>query len=754
MKFAHQSNTPLSTANRQNSLRAHKLVRTLAACILFAFAIEAVAQNLKPRYRLYSPATLAHLYTSDLNEYNVLATRNWSQENLAHRCLDKGGSYAGIPLTPYYRIYNSTKRWHHWTADFLEHERMKVIPGNSSDGIDCYILTQPAAASLNSLPLYVLYLPPIDKFLWTTDENEKNVLTSTRGWIYVRTDGHVLAPPGVTVPAASMTREDASRLVTQATFGATQAEIARVAALGASAFITEQVNMPQSLYLPQVRASADYPERSWAVMSGLLWKQYFEANDQLRQRVVNALSQIVVISLNQNTLLDQPCATGAYLDTLGRHAFGNFRDILRDVTMSPAMGDYLDMKQSGKADAILNSIPNENYARELLQLFSIGTVMLNLDGTTQLVNGKVVETYSEATAQNLARALTGWTFAAQDQTKTWRWLYPDVPYPMDTASGEKACIAWSAPMQPWTSTFRSADNKRDIIGPAHDTGAKSLLVYPGSANFKQNLPAGQTAEKDLEDAIDNVFNHPNVAPFITAQLIQRLVTSNPTGGYVRRVATIFNNNGSGVRGDMKAVITAILLDEEARAPLERQQNFFGKVREPIMRFTQAHRAFGGKMASGSYSSIWDLSGSDAIGQSPLRAPSVFNFYHPDFAPTGPIETAKLVGPEFEITNSATIGGFADFSKWGILGGFGVGDEPGKRTNPDYSYYTNLSGNPLVMVEALNMTFMAGQMSPKFKSEMVVVATKLTDSNATNQARDRVYQVLWHILNSPEYTVQK
>ncbi len=735
-------------------LRKNTLMLAIAACSLSAVALEASAQNPKPRYRLYSPVTLAHLYTSDLNEYNVLATRGWNQENLAHRCLDTSGTYAGVSLTPYYRIHNATTRWHHWTTDPLEHATMKAIPGNSSDGIDCYILTQPAAPSANTLPLYVLYFAPLNKFLWTTDENEKNILTGARGWVYVRIDGYVLTPPGVNVPAASMTRNDASRLLTQTTFGSTQAEIARVSNLGASAYIAEQISTPQSLYLPQVRANADYPERSWAVMSGLLWKQYFEANDQLRQRVVNALSQILVISLNQNTLLDQPCATGGYLDLLGRHAFGNFRDILRDVTMSPAMGDYLDMKQSGKADAVLNSIPNENYARELLQLFSIGTVMLNIDGTTQLVNGKTVETYSEATAQNLARALTGWTFANQDQAKTWRWLYPDVPYPMDTASGEKACVAWSTPMQPWTSAYRAADNKRDIAGPAHDTGAKALLVYPGSSNFKQNLPAGQTAEKDLEDAIDNVFNHPNVAPFITAQLIQRLVTSNPTGGYVRRVATVFNNNGAGVRGDMKAVITAILMDEEARAPLEKQQSFFGKVREPVMRFTQAHRAFGGKMAGGSYSSIWDLSGSDAIGQGPLRAPSVFNFYHPDFAPTGPIETAKLVGPEFEITNSATIGGFADFSKWGILGGFGAGDEASKRTNPDYSFYTSLSGNPLVMVEALNMTFMAGQMSAKFKSDMVDVATKLTDSNASNQARDRVYQVLWHILNSPEYTVQK
>ena len=734
--------------------RKNKLLLTVVSCALSAFVLEASAQTAKPRYRLFSPVTKAHLYTSDQNEYNVLGTREWSQEGLSHSCLSTAGSYAGVTLVPYYRLFNSKTRWHYWTSDAVEHARMKTEPNFGSDGVDCYLLSQPGVAGSNTLPLFVIYYPPLDKFLWTTDENEKNVLIKTSGWIYVRTDGHVLAPLGVTVPVASMTQNDASRLLTQTTFGATHAEITRVAGLGARTYIAEQISMPQSLYLPQVRANADYPDRSWAVMSGLLWKQYFEANDQLRQRVVNALSQILVISLNQNTLLDQPCATGAYLDTLGRHAFGNFRDILRDVTMSPAMGDYLDMKQSGKADAVLNSIPNENYARELLQLFSIGTVMVNMDGTTQLVNGKTVETYSEATAQNLARALTGWTFANQDQTKTWRWLYPDVPYPMDTASGEKACVAWSTPMQPWTAPYRAADNKRDIAGPAHDTGAKALLVYAGSANFKQNLPAGQTAEKDLEDAIDNVFNHPNVAPFITAQLIQRLVTSNPTGGYVRRVATVFNNNGTGVRGDMKAVITAILMDVEARAPLENQQNFFGKLREPVMRFTQAHRAFGGKMAGGSYSSIWDLSGSDAIGQGPLRAPSVFNFYHPDFAPTGPIEAAKLVGPEFEITNSATIGGFADFSKWSILGGFGAGDEASKRTNPDYSFYTSLSGNPLVMVEALNITFMAGQMSSKFKSEMVDVATKLTDSNVTNQARDRVYQVLWHILNSPEYTVQK
>jgi uncharacterized protein (DUF1800 family) len=561
----------------------------------------------------------------------------------------------------------------------------------------------------------------------------------------------------ITVNITFSATVDAARLLSQTTFGATRDEINRVANMGADAYLNEQFAAPQTSHLNTVRNDPEYPAKPWSVMTPSIWKQYFEANDQLRQRMVFALSQILVVSQQNNTLLDQACSIASYLDMLGENAFGNFKDILKKMTLSPAMGQYLDMKQSAKADPVLNSIPNENYARELLQLFSIGTVMLNNDGSPQFVNGKTVDTYSEATAQEIARALTGWTFAAQDQTKSWRWLYPDVPYPSPTNAGsaEKACVAWSTPMEPWLATYRSADDKRDITGGAHDTGAKTLLDYPGAANFNRNLPANQTPMQDLDAVINNVFNHPNVGPFIGELLIQRLVTSNPSGAYVARVANAFNNNGAGVRGDMRAVVRAILLDPEARASRGNQSASYGKLREPVIRFTHAHRAFGAKMQNGNYATLYDFTGSDALGQNPLKAPSVFNFYHPDFAPTGPLSTAGLYGPEFEITNSATISGFMDFSKWAIIGGFGQYEsDTGKWLKPNYDLYLQVAQTPSVLVDELNLVMMAKSMSPQFRARLIDVATKLTDSNAATQQLERVKTLKWLILNSPEYSIQK
>ena len=587
-------------------------------------------------------------------------------------------------------------------------------------------------------------------FVWTPPTEGPRLLTAKA------TDGNgvsVVSAP-VSVNVAAHPQADPARLLAQTTFGATQAEITRVAGLTPSAYLDEQFALPQTLHLPTVSADPYYPIEPWSVMSPSIWKKYFEAPDQLRQRVANALSQIMVISMQNNTIGDQACATAAYLDMLGANAFGNFKNLLKNVTLSPAMGEYLDMKGSAKADAILNIIPNENFAREVMQLFAIGTVMLNIDGSVQFSNGKPINTYSEADAQSVARALTGWNFAGQDQTKSWRWLYPDVPYPSDAASGAKACTAWSTPMAPWTATYRSSDDTRDILGGAHDGGAKTLLVYPGSTAFSQNVPASQTPMQDVDAVVDNLFNHPNVGPFIGEQLIQRLVTSNPSGAYVTRVANVFNNNGLAVRGDMKAVIRAILLDPEARTPRASQPNSFGKLREPILRFTHLHRAFGAVMGNG-YRSIYDLGGSDSLGQSPLRAPSVFNYYSPDYAPSGPLSDADLVGPEFGIANSATISGFMDFSKYGIIGGFNSGAvNPGDWLNPNYAATIALATNPPAMVDALNVLLLSSGMSMQFRTQLIDVATKLTDSNATTQNTERFKTVLWLILNSPEYSIQK
>ena len=360
--------------------------------------------------------------------------------------------------------------------------------------------------------------------LWTPPTEGLHVLTAKA------TDGNgvfTLSAP-VNANVGPHPQADAARLLAQATFGATRTEINRVAVLTPTAYLDEQFALPQTLHLPTVSADPNYPTAPYSVMAPSIWKKYFEAPDQLRQRVAFALSQIMVISMQNNTIGDEACAAASYLDLLGANAFGNFRTLLKDITLSPAMGEYLDMKGSAKADPLLNSIPNENFAREVMQLFTIGTVMLNADGSVQFANGKAIDTYSEADAQSVARALTGWNFAGQNQTLPWRWLYPDVPYPSDAATAAKACTAWSTAMEPWTATYRSSDDKRDITGGAHDSGAKTLLAYPGSAAFNQNVPAGQAPMQDIDSVVDNLFNHPNVGPFIATRLIRSLVTSNPT----------------------------------------------------------------------------------------------------------------------------------------------------------------------------------------------------------------------------------
>ena len=557
-------------------------------------------------------------------------------------------------------------------------------------------------------------------------------------------------------PAAPLDpKKDASRLMRQATFGATRDVINAVANQGPAAWIEAEFAKPITSHLTTVKADPRLVADPWAVTTPSLWKQYFEGDDQLRQRVGYALMQIFVVSLNNNTVGDASCGPAAYADLMNLHAFGNIRNLLRDITMNPIMGEYLSMKESAKADSLLGTQPDENYAREVMQLFSIGTVMLNNDGSVKLdANGNPIPTYTEDTVKDFAKALSGWTFTGQNQTQPWRWLYPDIWDSDPNLRTQKACAAWSSPMQPWTGLkYRSADDKRDITGQPHDAGAKTLLAYPG-APFS-SLPAGQSAQTDLDNLIDNLFNHPNVGPFLSRQLIQRLVTSNPTPQYVGRVAAKFNNNGSGVRGDMKAVLRAILLDSEARNLTVAARATYGKLTEPVVRFVQLHRAFNAKRTSGYYD-MWDFGAPTALNQSPMHAPSVFNFYHPTYMPAGPLSQANLVGPEYEITNASSVAGYADFSKWAIIGGFDHSSSTvGNRILPDYSYYLGLAGTPQQMIDELDWVLCANGMNSTFKTAVVQSVGKVVNAgNIPAQNLERLNMALWLIINSPDYSVQK
>ncbi|MEO8304922.1 MAG: DUF1800 family protein [Betaproteobacteria bacterium] len=557
----------------------------------------------------------------------------------------------------------------------------------------------------------------------------------------------------ITPPVPSNARKDAARFLRQASFGANRSQIDALVVQGYPAWLAQQFALAPVSHLATVQADTNLVDSPWAVTMPSIWKQYFEGTDQLRQRVGFALSQIFVVSLNNNTVGDAPCGPANYLDILNRNAFGNARTLLKDITLNPVMGEYLSMKESAKSDPVLQTQPDENYAREVLQLFSIGTVMLNLDGSVKLdIGGKPIPTYDEDTVKGFAKALSGWTYAGQDQTKSWRWLYPDIWDADPVIRTQKACAAWVAPMQPWTANYRSADDTRTITGPAHDTGTKQLLVYTG-APFS-TLPASQTAQVDLDNVIDNVFNHPNLGPFLSKQLIQRLVTSNPSPAYVARVATVFNNNGVGVRGDLQAVVKTILLDAEARDLAVAALPTYGKLTEPVVRFVQLHRAFDAHRADGYYD-LWDFSAPTALNQNPLRAPSVFNFYHPEFTPAGPLAETDLVGPEFEITNASSVAGFADFSKWAIIGGFDHGSSDlGNRMLPDYSYYLSLTNSPLQLLDELDVVLCGAGMNPDFKVQVAESVAKVTGGTASALALERLNMALWLIINSPDYSVQK
>jgi len=423
--------------------------------------------------------------------------------------------------------------------------------------------------------------------------------------------GPVVDPPPV------ITRAEAYRFLNQATFGATAADAQAVIAAGYEAWIDQQLQRPASLELPHVQqAFASYPPgadftRLHEDRIDIWLRHALHAPDQLRQRVAFALSEIMVIS-QLSPLVGYPWGSASYYDTLAQNAFGNFRTLMEDVTLHPAMGVYLSMLGNQKPDALRNIRPDENYARELMQLFTIGLVELNLDGSVRRDGqGRAIPTYDQQVIEGFAHVYTGWTYAGA----------PSFALAFPTIANQVV------PMQAYAEQ--------------HDTGAKRVLSYPGAA-FTQ-IPAGQTPQQDLDAALDNIFHHPNVAPFISKQLIQRLVTSNPSPQYVERIARVFENDGAGRRGELGAVVKAILLDPEARSAAADADA--GKLGEPVLRLTRIWRSYGAASSSGKLN-VQNIPG--FIGQGPLQAPSVFNFFSPFYAPPGEILDQGLVAPEMQL----------------------------------------------------------------------------------------------------------
>jgi uncharacterized protein (DUF1800 family) len=528
-----------------------------------------------------------------------------------------------------------------------------------------------------------------------------------KGFYNLSTGAQVTPQPTPPPPLASGTPTvaDAGRFLSQATFGATSASIAKVQSQGFDSFLNEQFAAPVSSHLSFVDASGVNPP-TITQTNDAWWTHAIAGPDQLRQRVAFALSEILVVSNTTGNLGGQPFALPAYYDVLVKGAFGNFRQLLEDITLNPAMGRYLDMLRNDKANASRTRIPNENFARELMQLFSIGLYRLNLDGSLTLnAAGFPIETYGQDAILGTAAVCTGWTY-----------FQATTPYIFNPPPD------WRNPMV--------------NVPLRHSTDAKTILDGV-------MLPANQSAAQDLKTTLDTVFNHPNVGPFICRQLIQRLVTSNPSPGYLYRVASVFNNNGQGVRGDLQAVVRAILMDYDARGSAKTGQGA-GHMREPVIRLTNLFRAFNASSPDGKFS----IRNANAnLGQEAMHSPTVFNFFAPDYAAPGAIAEAGLKSPEFEITNETTVVTVANFLRTGINGGLGPS---AARVTLNLSNELAMAANPAQLVDHLNTLLMAGSMSPGMRTILINAVTQIPANNPTERTRTAIYLVI----NSPEFTVDK
>lgn len=519
--------------------------------------------------------------------------------------------------------------------------------------------------------------------------------------------------------------EDRVRFMEQATFGPSRALDARLRRIGLRAWLAEQFDAPYpsvpypNLALMPSNVSTDCQNNipvncvrdfySMYAVQNWFYKEAFYGDAQLRHRAAWALSQLWVVS---GVDTQQASYMFAYHQKLGQHAFGNYRNLMTDMTVNPAMGNYLDMVRSTK-----NS-PNENYAREILQLFSIGLFMLNQDGTLQRdAQGNPIPTYDQATVNNFTKVFTGWTLC------------------------NTGCP---------NSTLGAPNYKDPMIVNQnnHDVSAKTLLNYPGAVN--RNIAANLNAATEMNLALDNIFNHPNVAPFVSRYLIQQMVTSDPTPAYVGRVAAVFNNNGSNARGDLKAVVRAILIDPEARGGIKTDANY-GKLREPVQLATNLFRQFNVRSGDGAAGSDGYVNPQVAtMGQNAFNSPTVFNYYSPEYTVPG----TALNGPEFGIMTTGTAIARANFVNTFVFSRLtgGTNNTP-LGTSLDLSGLQALStldasGNRLL--DHLNFKMLHGTMSAAMKNTILtaVLATPATDP--LTRARTALYLVA----TSSQYQVQR
>ncbi len=508
--------------------------------------------------------------------------------------------------------------------------------------------------------------------------------------------------PSSPAAPATATPESASRFLQQATFGPTTDEIDKIVSGGFEAWFSFQVRTGRYLHLARTAVDdRDYRVNAW-------WQVCVNGTDQLRQRMAFALSQIFVTS---DADIDEPRGLAAFYDLLCEHAFGNYRDLLEAVTLSPVMGTYLSMVRNEKPDLARNIRPDENYAREIMQLFSVGLIELNTDGTPRLNVAAEIPTYTQEDIEGLAHVFTGWNYAG---LLTWN---------------QRNNQSFNLPMIPFEAF--------------HDTDPKAII---GGVT----LPAGRTAYQDLSLALDTLFNHPNVGPFISNRLILRLTTSNPTPAYVGRVAAIFNNDGQGTRGNLLAVLRAILFDPEAINGYANNPTTFGKLKEPLLRQTAIWRAF--KSTPNTFLRSEYARIERDFGQAPMRSPSVFNFYPPEYSQPGAIANGGLASPEFALLNSTfiteTTNRFFSDVIYRYQGASNLGADI---VRIDITFEKTLAGDPAALVDHLDLLLVAGQMSAAMKASVVSL---VTDTSFTDDGERRVVEAIYIIVTSPEFAIQR
>ena len=511
--------------------------------------------------------------------------------------------------------------------------------------------------------------------------------------------------PAVGAAVASLEDTAAHRFLTRATFGPTLEDMESFIQQSPADWINDQMALPPT-YMSQGLADAN---SRWAQYVNVWWETTIEAPDQLRQRVAFALSEILVIS-GIDSLGDEQPGLANYYDILVDHAFGNYRDLMEAITLNPMMGEYLSMKGNRKPDVASNIRPDENFARELLQLFTIGLEQLNQDGSVQRDgNGIALPTYDQNTVEAFAHVFTGWHFANADDFR-------------------------------WAST-------KDYLSPMrafedfHDKGSKELLN-----GFV--VPANQSAAEDLTMALDNIFNHPNVGPFLSKQLIKRLVTSNPSPQYISDVAAVFNDNGNGTRGSLASVVSAILLHDEALNGYELAPNTFGKLKEPVLRISALWRAFKPDNIHRDFNYSF---AAGELNQAPLNANSVFNFFTPFFSQPGAIRSNNLVSPEFEIHDETSIITITNRLLANSLWAHNAKYESDEQRiainiNRELEFGDDLNA----LLDHLDKVLLGGTMSNELRQEALRLMNSRDYSWAASQ---RIVEAIFLIATSPEAAVQ-